>query len=130
MKRYVRALAQCAAVSALVAGTGCNEVHPSYTTSPYHPGPVAGEAVGKGVGVVAGNVAGAAVGVVEGTVKGVAAPFDPTTHVVRRWRTEVTPDGRTVQVPEDILVDKYGRPVYQQPSAPASNEPLAAPKQR
>jgi len=60
---------------------------------------------------VGGNVVGAAVGTTEGLVKGVAAPFNTTTRVLRRWRTEVTADGRTIQVPEDILVDSQGRPV-------------------
>lgn len=89
--------------------TGCSTN--SSLTSPYHPGPAAGKAVGTGVGVVAGNLAGAAVGAGEGLVKGAAAPFDPTTRVVRRWKNETTPDGRTIRVPEDILVDANGRPV-------------------
>ena len=80
-------------------------------TSPYHPGPVVGQTLGTGVGVVGGNVAGAAVGLGEGVVRGATAPFNNTTRIVRRWRTETTADGRTIQVPEDILVDAYGRPV-------------------
>jgi hypothetical protein len=67
--------------------------------------------VGTGVGVVGGNVAGAVVGAAEGVVTGAKAPFDNTTRVVRRWRTETTSDGRTIQVPEEIIVDKDGRPV-------------------
>ncbi len=70
-----------------------------------------GQALGTGVGVVGGNVAGAVVGFGEGVVGGAKVPFDNTTRVVRRWRTETTTDGRTIQVPEDILVDAYGRPV-------------------
>jgi hypothetical protein len=97
-------------------GVGC--AGPSYTTSPYHPGPAIGRTVGTAVGGVAGTAAGAAVGFGESTVGGVMAPFDTTTRVVRRWHTEVTPDGRTVQVPEDILVDAYGRPVNQPPPPP------------
>jgi hypothetical protein len=85
---------------------GCSSTH----TSPYHPGPVAGQAVGGGIGVVAGNVAGFGVGAVEGTAAGFAKPFNPDYHMVRYWRTETTPDGRTIQVPYDILVDQYGRP--------------------
>jgi len=94
-------------------------------TSPYHPGPVAGKAVGLGVGVVAGNAIGAGVGVVEGTAAGLAAPFDTRYHMVRSWKTEVTSDGRTIQVPVDILVDKYGRPVNM--PAPTGNSPDAPP---
>jgi hypothetical protein len=93
----------------LALAAGCST--PSPTTSSYHPGPVVGRTVGTGVGVVAGNAAGLVVGTTEGVVQGMAAPFDNTTHVVRRWRTETTTDGRTIQVPEDILVDSKGRPV-------------------
>lgn len=94
-------------------------------TSPYHPGPYAGKAVGGGVGVVAGNVAGFGVGAVEGVAAGVAAPFNPDYHMVRYWKTETTADGRTIQVPYDILVDQYGRPARM--PAPTGNP--APPKQ-
>ena len=94
-----------------LASLSCGLLLAGCHTSPYQPGPVAGTAVGTGVGVVAGNVAGAGVGVVAGTVKGVATTFDPSYHMVRYWRTETTSDGRTIQVPYDILVDQYGRPV-------------------
>ena len=80
-------------------------------TSPYHPGPVAGKAVGGAVGVAAGNVVGFGVGTVEGVAHGMAAPFNSSYHMVRYWRTEKTADGRTIQVPYDVLVDQYGRPV-------------------
>ena len=86
--------------------TGCGTSH----TSPYQPGPVAGQAAGYGVGVVAGNVAGFGVGAVQGTASGLAAPFNPDYHLVRYWKTETTADGRTIQVPYDVLVDQYGRP--------------------
>ena len=91
--------------------TGCGTTQKHTFTSPYHPGPVIGQTIGTGVGVLGGNVAGAAVGFGEGVVKGTTAPFNNTTRVVRRWRTETTADGRTIQVPEDILVDAYGRPL-------------------
>ncbi|HKW28787.1 MAG TPA: flagellar motor protein MotB [Verrucomicrobiae bacterium] len=96
-------------------------------TSPYHPGPVVGKTVGNAAGVAAGNVVGAGVGVVEGAAVGAAAPFDPSYHMVRHWRTETTSDGRTIQVPYDVLVDKYGRPVPM--PAPTGNPapPPAAP---
>jgi len=93
---------------ALAAATGCNS---DKTGSPYHPGPVAGAAVGTGVGVVAGNTIGFGAGVVGGTVSGTKAVLDPSYHMVRYWKTESTADGRTIQVPYDILVDQYGRPV-------------------
>lgn len=79
--------------------------------SPYHPGPVAGKTAGAAVGAAAGNVAGFGVGAVQGAARGAAAPFDSSYHMVRYWRTETTSDGRTIQVPYDILVDQYGRPV-------------------
>ncbi|HZI31891.1 MAG TPA: flagellar motor protein MotB [Candidatus Binatia bacterium] len=79
--------------------------------SPYQPGPVAGTAVGEGVGTVAGNVAGFGAGVVGGTVSGTKKVLDPSYRMVRYWKTETTSDGRTIQVPYDILVDQYGRPV-------------------
>src|SRR5271154_2082636 len=92
----------------LLSVTGC---HTEYG-SPYQPGPTAGKVVGAGVGLAAGNVAGAGVGVVEGTAHGVASSFDPRYHLVRYWKTEVTADGRTIQVPYDILVDQYGRAAH------------------
>src|ERR1019366_5237863 len=97
-----------AGLLALAAATGCRTDYG--TGSPYQPGPTAGKAVGAGVGTVAGNVAGFGVGVVQGTTHGIANTFDPSYHLVRYWKTETTPDGRTIQVPYDILVDQYGRP--------------------
>ena len=70
-------------------------------TSPYHPGPVVGKTVGNAAGV--------------------AAPFNPNYHMVRHWRTETTSDGRTIQVPYDVLTDQYGRPVNM--PAPTGNPP-------
>ena len=105
------------AIPALLCFLAAGCTTPSYTTSPYHPGPAAGQAVGTGVGLAVGETAGFVVGAGEGVVTGVAAPFDTTTHVVRRWHTETTADGRTIQVPEDILVDSKGRPVTPVPPA-------------
>ena len=90
-------------------------------TSPYHPGPVVGKTVGNAAGVVAGNAVGLGVGTVEGVAVGVAAPFNPNYSEVRHWRTETTSDGRTIQVPYDVLVDKNGRPVNM--PAPTGNPP-------
>ncbi len=101
---------------------GCAGTEYSHT-SPYHPGPVIGQAVGNAAGVVAGNAAGLGVGAAEGAAKGLAAPFDPSYHVVRYWKTETTADGRTIQVPVDVMVDKYGRPVDM--PAPTGNTPAA-----
>ena len=106
-------------VLATLTGTGCRTDYG--VGSPYHPGPAAGKAIGTGVGVVAGNAAGLGVGVVQGTAAGVADTFDPSYHMVRYWRTETTADGRTIQVPYDVLVDQYGRPV--KASAPTGNPP-------
>ena len=109
MKIERSVLAGMAGVSLL--SWGCTSPDRVGVTNQQQPGPAVGRAVGTGVGVVGGNVAGAVVGVGEGVAAGVSAPFDNTTRSVRRWRTETTPDGRTIQVPEDIIVDQYGRPV-------------------
>jgi hypothetical protein len=118
----------------LLSATGCRSDYGA--GSPYQPGPTAGKAVGAGVGVVAGNVAGFGVGAVQGTTHGFAYTFDPQYHVVRYWRTETTSDGRTIQVPYDVLVDQYGRPAHMPaptgnpappPVAPAAPTTPAAP---
>lgn len=116
MKMIHRVSPGLAAVCTFLAA-GCTK--PGYATSPYHPGPALGRAVGTGVGAVGGNVVGVPVGFVEGTISGAAGPLNSTTRVVRRWRTATTLDGRTVQVPEDVLVDAYGRPVL----SPADRQP-------
>ena len=108
MKNIIPILTTSAGLLALASTSGCTN---DRVGSPYHPGPVAGTAVGTGVGVVAGNVAGFGAGVVGGTVSGTKAVLDPSYHMVRYWRTETTSDGRTVQIPYDILADQYGRPV-------------------
>jgi hypothetical protein len=51
--------------------------------------------------------------------------------MVRYWRTEMTSDGRTIQVPYDVLVDQYGRPVKMpaptgNPKPPTTPAPAAA----
>jgi len=107
--------------SGLVFLSGCANTEYGHT-SPYHPGPAAGPAVGNAAGVVVGNALGVGVGVVEGTAAGLAAPFDPSYHMVRHWKNETTADGRTIQVPYDVLVDKNGRPVNM--PAPTGNPAL------
>jgi hypothetical protein len=114
MKNIFNIIAVFAGLLAVAATTGCHN-----SGSPYQPGPVAGKTVGAGVGVVAGNVVGLGKGAVAGTVGGYEAVMDPSYHMVRYWRTETTSDGRTVQVPYDILVDQYGRPVKM--PAPSGN---------
>jgi hypothetical protein len=110
MKTYRLFLFALVSLSSGLLLVGCT--HTDYGTgSPYHPGPVAGKEVGNAVGVTAGNVAGFGVGVAEGVAHGAVAPFDPSYRMVRYWRTERTPDGRTIQVPYDVMVDQYGRPV-------------------
>jgi hypothetical protein len=106
MKHIFKSTAAAAGLLGLMAAAGC-----AGSGSPYQPGPVAGQAVGGGAGVVAGNVAGFGKGVVGGTVVGYKSVMDPSYRMVRYWRTEVTSDGRTVQIPYDVLVDQYGRPV-------------------
>src|SRR5277367_4683393 len=113
------------ALLVLAVATGCKSDYGA--GSPYQPGPTAGKAVGAGVGTVAGNVVGAGVGVVQGTTHGFANTFDPQYHMVRYWKTETTADGRTIQVPYDVLVDQYGRPAHM--PAPTGNPapPAVAP---
>jgi hypothetical protein len=105
MKYFLKLSLQAAGLIAVAAATGCS------SGSHYQPGPVAGTAVGTGVGVTAGNVVGFGGGVAAGTASGFGSVFNPNYKMVRYWRTETTPDGRTIQVPYDILVDEYGRPV-------------------
>jgi hypothetical protein len=133
MKSCFLILTGLASLSLSLLLAGCT--HTDYGTgSPYHPGPVAGKTVGNAVGVTAGNAAGFGVGAVEGTVHGVAAPFNPDYHMVRYWRTETTSDGRTIQVPYDVMVDQYGRPVKMpaptgnpKPPPPATPPPAVTP---
>jgi len=110
MKSYRLYLIGLASLSCGLLLGGCARTDYGHT-SPYQPGPVAGKTVGSAVGVTAGNVADFGVGAASGAVHGFAAPFNPSYHMVRYWRTETTSDGRTIQVPYDILVDQYGRPV-------------------
>jgi len=119
MKSYLFPLGTIASFLFLIF-TGCANTEYGHT-SPYHPGPVIGKSAGNAAGVVAGNAVGVGVGVVEGTAQGLAAPFDPSYHMVRHWKTETTADGRVIQVPVDVLVDKYGRPVNM--PAPTGNSP-------
>jgi hypothetical protein len=108
MKRHSSSHAAFAALAVLASGCASNRNEVGITNQE-QPGPVVGRAVGSGVGAVVGNVAGAGVGVAEGTAAGVHSAFDNTQRVVRYWREEKTPDGRTIQVPEDYLVDENGR---------------------
>jgi hypothetical protein len=127
MKIQSSVLIGLAAAPLCILSTGCREIHPDTMTSSYHPGPLTGRAVGATAGVAVGEAGATVVGAVEGAGRGLAAPFDPTVHVVRRWHTETTWDGRTVQVPKDILVDKYGRPVVIPVPDPKALIPLVAP---
>jgi hypothetical protein len=124
MKSLRLILAGVASLSSAFLFTGCANTEYGHT-SPYHPGPVVGQGIGNAAGLVAGNAAGIGVGAVEGAAAGLVAPFDPSYHMVRHWATETTPDGRVIQVPVDILVDKYGR-VVDMP-APTGNSPLSPP---
>lgn len=91
--------------------SGCSTTDGKSATNPNHLGPAIGQGVGTGVGVVGGNVVGGVVGLGEGVAAGAKKPFTNEPRVVRTWRTETTSDGRTIQVPYDILVDQYGRPI-------------------
>ncbi len=77
------------------------------------PGPAIGSGIGYAAGAVVGNVAGGVVAAGEGAAAGAAVPFDNDRRVVRTWRTETTSDGRVIQVPVEVEVDKNGRPINQ-----------------
>ena len=114
----------CATLLAGLLAAGCSS-ESSSTIKPGNsqPGSAVGNTVGPGVGVAAGNVAGVGTGVAGGVADGFSSSFkNENTHVIRRWRTETTADGRTIQVPEDILVDANGRPV-----GPVTPAPVVAP---
>ena len=115
-------------ILAMAAASLCAGCKTDYGNgSPYEPGPVAGKVTGNAIGTAAGNVEGFGVGVVQGTSAGIHQTMNPSYHMVRVWSTETTPDGRTIQVPQDILVDQYGRPAKM--PAPTGNPapPAAAP---
>lgn len=94
----------------LAAGCASDPNRPG-ATNPRAPGPAVGRAVGGAAGAVTGNVVGGVVGAGEGFGAAASVPFNNTSRVVRRWRTETTADGRTIQVPEDVVVDANGRPL-------------------
>ena len=82
-------------------------------TNPNQPGPAVGYAVGTAVGSVTGQVTGAIAAGAEGAADAIKAPFNNERRVVRRWRTETTADGRTIQVPYEVEVDGNGRVIEQ-----------------
>jgi hypothetical protein len=125
MKNILNFATGTLALLVLAAVAGCSS---EKTGSPYHPGPVAGTAVGEGVGTVAGNVVGFGAGVVGGTVDGTKKVLNPSYRMVRYWKTETTADGRTIQVPYDVLVDEYGRPATMPaPTGRPAPPPVAPP---
>ncbi len=80
-------------------------------TNPQQPGPAAGRVVGGAIGAVVGNTAGFVTGIGEGAAAMTGEVFDNRTYVVRQWQTVTTADGRTVQIPVDIVVDENGIPL-------------------
>ncbi|MDB6027590.1 MAG: flagellar motor protein MotB [Verrucomicrobiales bacterium] len=99
----------CAAALLILVAGCASDPNRIGVTNQRHPGPAIGRNVGAAVGGVGGNVAGLAVGLGEGAVIGATAPFDNKTTIIRRWNTVTTADGRTIQVPEDIVVDSNGQ---------------------
>jgi hypothetical protein len=95
----------------MIGLSGCATNRDSRIVNTKQPGPAIGTAVGAVGGAVVGNAAGLVVGVGEGAAGAAAVPFNNDRRVIRTWRTEVTADGRTIQVPVEIEVDQYGRPV-------------------
>ncbi|AHF91933.1 flagellar motor protein MotB [Opitutaceae bacterium TAV5] len=116
-------------VAVLLTG-GCATHNDGRITNPDQPGPAIGNAAGAVVGAVAGNAAGAVVGVGEGVAWQTKEVFNNDHQVVRRWQTVTTSDGRTVQVPVEIAVDKYGVPLADKraaASAASTERPSATP---
>lgn len=100
--------------SLTVFGTGCTTTNTeAQVTNSKQPGPAVGRAVGTAVGAVASNVTGAVVGGVEGAAEATKSTFTNEHRIIRTWKTETTPDGRTIQVPVEIEVDENGRPIEQ-----------------
>lgn len=79
-------------------------------TNARQPGPAVGTAVGTATGAVVGNVAGAVVAAGDSAVAAAKVPFNGERRIVREWRTETTPDGRTIRVAYEVEVDSQGRP--------------------
>jgi hypothetical protein len=123
MKTIPLLVASAAGLLVLASVTGCRTNYG--TGSPTQPGPVVGKGVGSGAGVVAGNAVGFGAGVVSGAAAGYNHAMDPSYHMVRYWRTETTPDGRTIQVPYDVMVDQYGRPMMM-PAPTGNSKPPSA----
>lgn len=98
------------AVGAL-ATSGCATKQDGRVVNTRQPGPAIGTAVGTAAGAVVGNAAGAVVGAGEGFAGASSSAFNGDRRVVRTWRTETTADGRVVQVPVEVEVDAYGRPL-------------------
>jgi hypothetical protein len=98
------------AVGSLPWFTGCYTTD-ARVTNTSQPGPAVGMAVGTAAGAVVGNVAGAVVGAGEGAINAAKVPFNTDRRIIRQWRTETTSDGRTIQVPYEIMVDAQGRPI-------------------
>lgn len=102
----------------LAFASGCATRPPeTRVTNPNQPGPAIGYAAGSAVGSIAGGVAGAIAGGAEGASDAIKSNFTNERRIIRTWRTETTPDGRTIQVPVDTEVDEYGRPIGQ-PTTP------------
>lgn len=97
------------ALASLVSSGCASRPAEARGTNPAQPGPTLGHAVGTAVGTVTGQVTGAVVAGAEGAADAMKAPFTNERRVVRRWRTETTPDGRTIQVPYEVEVDEHGR---------------------
>lgn len=95
----------------LIGVGGCASNRDARIVNTRQPGPAIGTGVGAVGGAVVGNAAGLVVGVGEGAVGAAQMSFNNDRRVIRTWRTEVTADGRTIQVPVEIEVDQYGRPV-------------------
>ncbi|MBE7538320.1 MAG: flagellar motor protein MotB [Opitutaceae bacterium] len=106
----------------LIVSLGALAISGCYTTdgrdtNARQPGPAVGTAIGTATGAVVGNVAGAVVAAGESASAAAKVPFNGERRIIREWRTETTPDGRTIRVPYETEVDAQGRPIG--PARPA-----------
>lgn len=127
MKTSLVATGVAVMMTALWLG-GCATKRDGRMVNTRQPGPAIGTAVGTAAGAVTGNAAGAVVGAGEGFAGATASAFNGERRVVRTWRTETTSDGRVIQVPVEIEVDEYGRPIERAGGSPGGGQAPRGPR--
>ncbi len=90
--------------------SGCSSTD-RHAASDSQPASTVGTAIGTAAGTVMGNVAGEVVALGESAAAAAKVSFDGERRLIREWRTETTPDGRTIRVAYEIEIDAQGRPI-------------------